>query len=115
MVHNREKRRGRRVPINVSVVIDGVERMFIPTRSRDISLTGAFLLATEPIPIGTECDLTFYAGQPGNERSFWVRGRVARLGQDGVGVEFVNVGNEARRGIEALLRMVAYGQGRLRR
>lgn len=91
-----DKRRAKRINVQVSVVIDGTERLFIPCKSRDLSLVGVFLMTGERLSIDTICDLTFYLGQTGTEYSVYTRARVTRVAEDGIGLEFINLSDRAR-------------------
>ena len=99
-----DKRRAKRANVQVSVVIDGTERLFIPCRSRDLSLVGVFLSTTETLPMETICDLTFYLGPKGSEYAVYSRARVARVDAGGMALEFINLGERARLGLERVIK-----------
>jgi hypothetical protein len=101
-----DKRRAKRVTVQVSVVIDGTERLFIPCRSRDLSLVGVFLNTREVLPIDTVCDLTFYLGPTGTEYSVYSRARVARIEDGGMALEFLNLSDRARASLETMIKPI---------
>jgi hypothetical protein len=60
-------------------------------QTTDISLGGLFLTCDASLPIGTECKLVLFFGEPNNQIRIEAEGRIARVDSEGVGVELTVV------------------------
>lgn len=59
-------------------------------QTRDISLRGIYCISSSKLPIGTMCRLSFYI-QGQSKPEFSVKARVARVDENGMGFEFVEM------------------------
>ena len=60
-------------------------------QTKDISLGGLYLTCDTPLPIGTECKLVLFFGEPSNPMRIEAEGKVTRVDSAGVGVELTAV------------------------
>ena len=83
----------------------------------DISKGGIFLETQSPLPLGTEMELEFEL--PGVEETMKVKGRVVRtvmgdtveaLRRPGMGLEFIDIGEEEKRKIEKFITGISDGK-----
>lgn len=72
------------------------------TPAANVSETGAYILTDARVPVGTVIELCF-AVLPEEPTLFDARGRVVRHGLDGMGVDFVDLGEPQRVLVRKLL------------
>jgi hypothetical protein len=87
-----ERRRAPRVQLSVAFAETDPRTT---TPAANVSETGAYILTEQRVPVGTIIDLCF-AVLPEAPTLFEARGRVVRHGPDGVGVEFIELGEAQR-------------------
>lgn len=102
-----ERRRSPRSPLVVRVAYSTVDALFSEF-SRNINEGGLFIETETPPPTDTRVSLQFQL--PGCDEPIQARGRVAWVrpasdeGPAGMGVEFEQLGSDARRHIDSLVR-----------
>lgn len=102
-----ERRRSPRSPLVVRVAYSTVDALFSEF-SRNINEGGLFIETETPPPTDTRVALQFQL--PGCDQPIQARGRVAWIrpasdeGPAGMGVEFEQLGSDARRHIDSLVR-----------
>lgn len=107
MVRNHQRRR-LRVPFQVDVELHVEGHDIISVTSKDISMKGVFIETEEKIEEGRPCSvrisLTGASGIPPLD----IKGKVARVTPEGVGVEFLEMDSES---FKHLRNIVAYNFG----
>ncbi len=105
-----ERRRSPRSPLVVRVAYATVDALFAEF-TRNVNEGGLFIETNEPPPLETRVALEF--SLPGRDAPIRARGRVAWIrpaspeeGPAGMGVEFEQLGIEARESIDALVRQL---------
>jgi uncharacterized protein (TIGR02266 family) len=102
-----ERRRAPRSPLVIRVAYSTVDALFSEF-SRNINEGGLFIETDSPPPTDTRVALEFQL--PGCDEPIQARGRVAWIrpasaeGPAGMGVEFEQLGSDARRHIDTLVR-----------
>ena len=80
-------------------------------RLKDVSLTGAYICATDKWHVGTMLDMTLQSAAGGESKSgvpfLSVHGKVVRQGPDGFGIDFISRGDEERTALKRLVRSLA--------
>ena len=89
MEENQRKRT--RVQFTTSVNLIGPERSFTDLSSRDISLKGLFVESKEQFPLDTPVDIDLTLTGSTSALSIKMKGRVARLEEEGMGIEFSEI------------------------
>jgi uncharacterized protein (TIGR02266 family) len=105
-----ERRRSPRSPLVVRVAYSTVDALFTEF-TKNVNEGGLFIETESPPPLDTRVALEFKL--PGTDAPIRARGRVAWLraaspeeGPAGMGVEFEQLGSEARESIDALVRQL---------
>jgi c-di-GMP-binding flagellar brake protein YcgR len=57
-------------------------------QSRDVSLKGIFLVCDTPLPIDSACHIALFLGEQGNQTRIEAEGKVVRVDDAGIGIEF---------------------------
>ncbi|MEZ0328867.1 MAG: PilZ domain-containing protein [Dissulfuribacterales bacterium] len=90
------RRRNIRAPFHTEVWISVLDtpdenEICIPEeQTHDISLRGIYCVSSYKLPVGTMCMLSFYI-QGQSKPEFSVKARVARVDENGMGFEFVEM------------------------
>jgi type IV pilus assembly protein PilZ len=106
-----ERRREPRYDIKVDVNY-AHDDSYLYSRSSNISEMGIFLMTSDPLRKGTRLELRFAV--PGQSEALAVRGEVRWIvhpdsgKEPGMGVQFVDISDEARSRIRELIRTMAY-------
>lgn len=96
------RRRTHRIDVKVHVVVESGEAIMIPGYTENVSLDGLFLTCVVRPPIGTVCDVKLYVPGPNGETVVDAIGRVARIADDGMGLELTAVEGLGRKVLETL-------------
>ncbi len=108
-----ERRLSQRADLLVRVDYATVDELFSEF-TRDINAGGLFIETEKPRPAGTV--VSMYFNLPGSDEPFQTQGRVIRVdvggpnGPPGMGIEFDELGSEARTRINALIRALRTGR-----
>jgi uncharacterized protein (TIGR02266 family) len=93
-----ERRQHRRVRLVAQVKCEGLSREDILV-TRDVSAGGMFIVAKEPLPMGSEVALSFRLGA--TDPLVSCRGKVVYSGTGlGMGIEFIDLNEETRRALQ---------------
>jgi len=79
-----------RVDARVRAEMVAGDRKVTADRTRDVSMKGLFVPCDTPLEIGTECDVVVEVGESPKE-AIRARARVARVTDEGMGLEFINL------------------------
>ena len=79
-----------RVPLHFSVNLEGNEDKTCG-EMRNLSLRGLFLVCDQEFEIGETCELRLELGTGDNAIQLGITGKVARMDEDGIGVEFISL------------------------
>ena len=86
-----ERRRHHRVGFETTIRIhletDG-RKVELEGNSKDLSLKGIFVKTDETFATGTKCDVKVYLSGSLNEIELVMKGAVARIGRNGMGIVF---------------------------
>lgn len=98
-----EDREFTRVPINIEVNLNSSEGTVKTLKTRDLSIKGVFVESDEQWPEATECDvsLTLQAAEP---IKIEFKGKVERVLDSGMGIEFLEMDLESYEHLQQLLR-----------
>ncbi len=79
-----------RVPLHFAVRVEGNEEKTCG-EMRNLSLRGLFLVCDQEFTVGESCNLRLELGTGDNAIQLGITGKVVRLDDDGVGVEFLSL------------------------
>ena len=82
------QRRFSRLPVQLFVEIRHDDICLSSNKTHDVSMKGLFVHTGKTLPIGTPCQVRLMLEGTQAEQSIEVRGRVVRLTNDGMAVEF---------------------------
>jgi hypothetical protein len=82
------QRRFSRLPVQLFVEIRHDDICLSSNKTHDISMKGLFVHTGKTLPIGTPCQVRLMLEGTQAEQSIEVRGRVVRVTNDGMAVEF---------------------------
>lgn len=91
MKNGEEKREFTRVPIKVDLEVQAEGYPPMTGRSADISLKGVSLECEQPLPVGTECQVTFLLGPVSNPVRVEVFGNVTRSSDRNLSIDVSSV------------------------
>ena len=80
-----------RVNPHVEVEITHLENGIIPCQTRDVSMRGVALAGCRHLPLGTECEVTFYLGGRQSGKRIEIRAKVVRIDGGGAALEFLEI------------------------
>jgi hypothetical protein len=92
MSGNSDRREFSRVPFRVEVTLKGDHATVVSADVQDVSLKGLYAAGAGRLPPGSRCEVRLDLGGPGSEVRLSLRGRVARVDNAGMGVEFIDMG-----------------------
>lgn len=92
---SQEHREFSRVDIKVHVRVLAKDRDEISKDTHDISMKGLFLSCQEEWPIGTECEVHLLLEGQASPIDLFLKGRVQRITEEGMGILFTEVSLEA--------------------
>jgi hypothetical protein len=92
-----ERREFLRVPLQVVVRLSDGERLLFHSDTVDLSMRGARIRETAELVLGQEVELSLLLGEAPSQVHVEILGRVARVDDQGLGIEFTGV-----RGVESL-------------
>jgi hypothetical protein len=92
-----ERREFIRVPMDFNLRVSKEESVKQDGKSQNISLRGACLSCPGKFDLGDECEMAIELGEGDNTVSIEIVAKVVRVGEEGIGVEFVGI-----KGINAL-------------
>ncbi len=92
-----------RVPAEVKVEISTREGVFFTQHTRNISMNGLYVECHNRLSVGTECQLRVFLGEGRNATCIGMLGRVSRVDDAGMAVEFMQIEVE---GFEPLRNLV---------
>ncbi len=95
MSKSRERREFPRVPFQMAATIRGDHVTVVSGDIRDVSLKGMFAAGAGRLPAGCRCQVELVMGAPGQEMRLSLRGRVTRVDNAGMGIEFLEMGLDA--------------------
>jgi hypothetical protein len=99
---NQNRRRTQRISVKVHVVVESGEAIMIPGYTDNVSLSGLFLTCVVRPPVGTVCDVKIYVPDGKGEKVVDAIARIARVSDEGMGLEFTAVQGLGRRTLERL-------------
>ena len=80
-----------RIPIPIDVELTPTPADLTFCQVRDVSLKGLYLHCEKTLPVGTGCRVTMLLGEKENPIRVEVRGKVARVDDDGMGLEITEI------------------------
>ncbi|MCX5905746.1 MAG: PilZ domain-containing protein [Deltaproteobacteria bacterium] len=80
-----------RFPNGVEVRVSALGRNILSRETKNISMSGMFLVAAENFPTGTGCQLTILLGDPGSQERIDINGKVVRVTQEGMAFHFEEI------------------------
>ena len=87
-----ERRNKMRVSLRTEVVLKfGDREIAAKSHSKDISLNGIFVYTDQKLPVGSFCNLGIMLSGSSSELSLKMIGKIAREGEDGLGIAFESV------------------------
>lgn len=95
-----DKRRQRRIPVELWIELEGEGELYFQ-RASNLSVGGAYFTQTFPLPVGTQATLRF--SLPGDEHQIQCGGEIVNAEELGMGVRFLSLTSEDERRIEALV------------
>jgi DNA-directed RNA polymerase subunit E'/Rpb7 len=101
-----ERREFSRSPIKFDVEVHFEKGMITTDRTRDVSMNGIYLYTNGKYTLNTPCQMIIYLGERGPRPRIVVNGKISRVDDEGIAVEFAEViGQES---FLHLQRLVAY-------
>jgi hypothetical protein len=85
-----ERRKRVRVSFRTQVILTAGSDIFIDANSMDISMNGLYLETDTKVPLETPCNLKIIIKGQSNTLTMDMKGKIARLDDIGIGVEFDN-------------------------
>lgn len=95
-----DKRRQRRIPVEIWIDVDADGELYFQ-RASNLSVGGAYFTQTFPLEVGRHVKLRF--SLPGDERAVECQGEIVNAADLGMGVQFVDLTDADRFRIEALI------------
>jgi hypothetical protein len=86
-----ERRRRTRIVFTTEVELTAGDLTVKSTKSRDVSMTGIFIFTDQRLEPGSTCQITIRLLGASSDLRMTAEGRIARLTEDGVGVEFTSL------------------------
>jgi len=101
-----ERREFTRVPLRIQILVKGSDHLEFSVNTLDLSLRGVRVDCLEDAAVGQECELHLTLGEGPQAVQVEILGRVARVQEDGVGVEFEGI--RGAESLDHLRRLVLY-------
>jgi hypothetical protein len=101
-----ERREFLRVPLNIEIQLKGSNELVLKASTQDLSLRGVRVSQLGDLAVGEDCEVRLVLGEGSQAVHVEILGRVVRVGQDGVGVEFLGI--RGAESLEHLRRLVLY-------
>src|SRR5262245_49098471 len=79
-----------RVPMQRTVEVTSTKGNPIIHQVKDVSLNGLYLQCEQPLPLGTDCRVTFFLGEK-EDPQIVIYGQVARVDASGMGIEITEI------------------------
>lgn len=86
-----ERRRRTRVVFTTEVELTSGDQTVRSSRSRDVSMTGIFIYTDQRLEPGSVCEITVRLQGASSDLRLTAQGRVARVTEDGLAVEFTSL------------------------
>jgi hypothetical protein len=80
-----------RVPLHFTLDVLADEKGQTVLKSQDLSLRGVYLSGALPQKLGESCELKLHLGEGDDAICIEIMGRIVRVDETGVGVEFLSV------------------------
>ena len=77
-----------RARVAMEVTVTDGETVVVSEHTRDVSMNGVFVVGESPFVEDTLCDITIHLGGRQTDERIDVKGRVARVADDGFGIVF---------------------------
>ncbi len=97
------KRKFTRIHVALEAITAADDKIVIRGHSTDLSLGGTFIYCSETLPVGTPCHLILLLGGPDVKLGMPVQGKVVRVEDKGMAIEFGEIGQEGQKHLEKLL------------
>ncbi len=91
MNETNNKREFTRVPIAIEVEATAGNATIISSQTKDLSMKGMYVVCDNPFPLGTQCHVVLFLGSRNSSPSVEVGGRIARIDDAGMGIEFTKI------------------------
>ena len=91
MASDADKREFTRVEVHVEVEAAAGPQRIVSGRVRNVSLNGVFMVCAEKLPAGEPCSVALILAGRDEPLRIEADGRVARIDDDGVAIEFTQV------------------------
>lgn len=101
-----ERREFTRVPLRIQILVKGSDQVELSVNTQDLSLRGVRVDCLADAAVGQPCELRFTLGEGPKAAVVEVLGRVARVDESGVGVEFEGI--RGAESLDHLRRLVLY-------
>lgn len=82
------QRRFTRVPIKLRVEIYADDAKIECEETRDVSLSGVYLVTSRQLPLGTRCRIVLLLGGPNSDLEVQLDGQIVRVDSGGMAAEF---------------------------
>lgn len=87
-----DKREFTRVPIHLNVEFSSSQRATSSVcQLKDVSMNGVYVHCDNPLPIGSDCQIAVFLGSRETPMRLEVKGKVARVDTDGMGMEITEI------------------------
>ncbi len=100
MIHSEDKRRQRRIPVEIWIEVEGEGELYFQ-RASNLSIGGAYFTQTFPLPFGTRAQLRF--SLPGDEHQIACAAEIVNTKELGMGVRFLDLSAADTARIENLI------------
>jgi len=107
MIKRKETREFSRVQIGIEAEITSGELTIVSSETKNLSLSGAYVISENFLPRGRECQVTFSLGEGKGRERVEVKGRVVRVDDIGMAIEFLQIDIEGYHHLQNLIRFNA--------
>ena len=90
-MEHEEKRENTRVVFHTSASVNFGGEVFEHLDMRDLSLRGLYVLGVKGYGVGEICDVCLFLSGAGQEQKLCMKGEVARVDSEGVGIHFSEI------------------------
>lgn len=86
-----ESRTAKRIPVanRVTVIVKG--KVMLAAIAVNISMGGLLLNASEPLPVGSQCEVAIALPEGDGAESFIAQGRIVRAGSNSIAIQFAKM------------------------
>ena len=86
-----DQREFTRVPVSVKVELATRDGVFFTQKTRNLSMKGLYMEASDKLPVNTECQLRLFLGESKDAACIEILGRISRVDEMGMAIEFKQI------------------------